>query len=91
LTLGIFLAIHVGFCVMTGVMMYVGYDIIPFKVEKLPLDIRDDVDYLHEIAWRERMAPENNIIQHSLGQEAVSDGEVKSRTTPVEFVDMIFK
>ena len=45
------LAGHVFFMLVTMMLMGTGYDIIPIVFDSLPLDIRDDSDFLRGQAW----------------------------------------
>ena len=54
------LALAWSLVLLTAILMYVGYDIIPVVFEDLPLDIRDNKFYLRGLSWQMRM--ENKII-----------------------------
>lgn len=41
--------------VLMGVLVVAGVDVLPLVFDALPLDIRDDPDYLRGLAWDYRM------------------------------------
>ena len=50
---------------VTAILVAADYDIIPISFEGLPLDIRDNDDYLRHTAWAERFE-ENTIIRRGV-------------------------
>ena len=51
---GVFLGFHIFFIVVTMILTAIGYDIIPIVFDRLPLDIRDNEDFLRGIAFDQR-------------------------------------
>ena len=44
---------HVTMILVTALLVVSGYDLFPMSMNQLPLDIRDDVDFLRYLAARE--------------------------------------
>ena len=51
------------FVLLTGILIYSGYDIIPIVFERLPLDIRDNKFYLRGLSWQMRMEEDKIIYE----------------------------
>ncbi len=45
---------HIMFVAITAILMVSGYDVLPVVFDQLPLDIRDDQDFLRGLAWDNR-------------------------------------
>ena len=60
----------------TGLLLLVGYDILPITFDRMPLDIRNDVDYLRYAAWNNRFEDENNIIRRRVSSNGTEVSEV---------------
>ena len=52
------LAGHMFFLGLTGILTMTGYDIIPLVFDRLPLDLKGDVDYLRGLPWDYRAQDE---------------------------------
>ena len=74
--------------IATAVLFQIGYDIIPISFDRLPLEIRDDVDFLRETAWLEKNVEENKIIERGSGETNIVQAE---RTIIHEQLDMLFE
>ena len=63
--------------VLLVILLVLGVDVLPFELDRLPLDIRDDVDFLRGLAWDSKSEGQNNII------ERFSFGEIQGERTAV--------
>lgn len=72
--------------VITVLLAMSGYDILPITFDQLPLEIRDDVDYLRGLAWQERQE-DTEIIARGV----TKDNTVPLRSVAVDFLQLIFR
>ena len=68
-------------------LLRAGFDLIPLEFDRLPLDIRDDVDYLRHLAFIERDEDENAIIDRTL----LSNSKQSERSQVAEIVTFFFE
>ena len=54
------------FVVLLVVLLVAGVDVLPFELSRVPLEIRDDVDYLRGLAWDEKDEDTNVIERFSI-------------------------
>lgn len=71
---------------VTGILAQTGYDILPVTFDRIPLDIRHDVDYLRGLAWRTR-DKDPDIIKRGTSNM----GNEFERSEPSEVIEMIFR
>ena len=71
---------------ITGFLVQSGYDILPLEFAQLPLDVRDDTDYLRGLAWQERHEGDDIIDRN-----AVADANQSERTVLGERVELFFE
>ena len=72
---GLALGAHIFMLMTTGILVAAGYDLIPITFDRLPLDIRDNVDYLRYVAWQEKFEQWTIIgrVASSSGQQVGTD------------------
>ena len=66
--------------------MRTGYDILPITFDRLPLDIRDDVDYLRGLAWLQRDKDVDIVVRGGNSNPS----NVSERTETAELLEMLF-
>ncbi|CAH1777269.1 unnamed protein product [Owenia fusiformis] len=82
---GITLGCQISFLVLTVILVIRGYDIVPFKLDKLPLDLIDDPDFLRAKAWNQR----GTLMERTLESDA--DAVVPNRTESGEVVELFYE
>ena len=75
---------HVLFVLISAGLLRSGYELIPFQLERLPLDIRDDVDYLRQLAWSHRDQDADLVSQSSFSN--TKNASERSETGDVVFL-----
>ena len=80
---GVTLGLHILMFLITGMLAYRGYDIIPITFDRVPLEIRSDVDYLRGLAWMYR--DELTIERTSTAETNQSERSVFSETVSLYF------
>ena len=76
---------------ITVILVRTGYDILPITFDRVPLDIRDDSDYLRGLAWDHRMEDESVIVRGSAAGDDSGSGEQDERSVTGEFVEMYWE
>ncbi|KAK2158902.1 hypothetical protein LSH36_162g08051 [Paralvinella palmiformis] len=90
LSFGLTLAGHIFFVLITVILMKTGYDILPITFDRLPLDIKDNVDYLRDMAWTHRDDEDNKDLVKRQSYSGGSSTE-SERTTITDVVEICFE
>lgn len=85
---GITLGLHLLMVLITVILLAAGYDILPLELSALPLDIRDDPDYLRGIAWQERWETDDNGI---IDRNALADANQTERSVLYQKIEIFFE
>ena len=60
------LGLHLFMIFITVILVMTGFNILPLSMSRVPLDIRDDDDYLRGLAWQERSEGDDLLDRNAL-------------------------